>query len=150
VVQTDPATRVATLKAGISPHTVLLSTAAPGASGESAKVRVTAGDGDTIAATVDAAGAGYLVVADSLQQPGWSATVDGKPVTLLPADHAMVAVPVPAGTHQVRLDYTVPGQRTGALLTGGALMVCVGIGALWWWRRRVQSPTTAAPLVVHD
>lgn len=136
VVQTDPAKRVSSLRAGISPNTVLLDTAGPGASGESAKVRVTSADGDTLAADVDAAGAGYLVVADSLQQPGWSATLDGEPVVLLPADHAMVAVAVPAGVHRVVLNYTVPGQRTGIVLTGGALLVCLAISALWWRRRR--------------
>lgn len=136
VVQTDPAKRVASLRAGIGPDTVLLDTAGPAASGEPAKVRVTSADGDTLAADVDAAGAGYLVVADSLQQPGWSATVDGRPAALLPADNAMVAVAVPAGVHRVVLSYTVPGQRTGILLTGGALLVCLAICALWWRRRR--------------
>jgi hypothetical protein len=135
-VLTDPAARVAKLKAGISPDAVVLNIAGPAPSGESAKVRVTADDGDAIAATVDAAGMGYLVVADSLQQPGWSATVDGKPVRLLPADNALVAVSVSAGVHRVELSYTVPGQRTGTVVTGGAFMVCLGIVALWWWRRR--------------
>jgi hypothetical protein len=135
-VLTDPAARVAQLKAGISPDAVVLNIAGPGASGKSAKVQVTVDGGDAIAATVDAAGMGYLVVADSLQQSGWSATVDGKPVTLLPADNAMVAVPVSAGGHRVELSYTVPGQRSGTLVTGIAFMVCLAIGALWWWRRR--------------
>jgi hypothetical protein len=142
-VQTDPAARVAQLKAGISPDAVVLNTAGPVASGKPATVRVTRDDGDTVAATVDAAGAGYLVVADSLQQPGWSATVDGRPATLLPANNAMVAVPVSGGVHRVELSYTVPGQRTGAVVTGGAFLVCLGIVALCWRRRR--SERGAAP-----
>jgi len=145
-VQTDPAARVGQLTAGISPDAVVLNTPGPAASGEPAKVRVTTDDGDTIAATVDAAGVGYLVVADSLQQPGWSATVDGKPATILPADNAMVAVPVAAGVHGVELSYTVPGQRTGALVTGGAFVVCLGIVALWWWRRRSDQSAEPAEL----
>lgn len=138
-VRTDPAARVARLKAGISPHSVVLNVPASAASGKSAKVRVTADDGDTIAATVDAAGMGYLVVADSLQQAGWAATVDGRPVALLPADNAMVAVPVLAGVHHVKLTYSVPGLGTGVLVTGGAFMICLGIVALWWRRRSDQS-----------
>jgi len=145
-VQTDPAARVGQLKAGIGPDAVVLNTPGPATSGEPAKVRVTTDDGDTIAASVDAAGVGYLVVADSLQQPGWSATVDGNPVTLLPADNAMVAVPVSAGVHRVELSYTVPGQRTGALVTGGAFIVCLGIVALWWWRRRSDQGAEPAEL----
>ncbi len=136
LVQPNPVARVAQLKAGIGPDAVVLNTAGPAASGRSASVRVTADDGDTIAVTADASGMGYLVVADSLQQPGWLATVDGKSVRLLPADHAMVAVPVSAGHHQVELSYVVPGQLTGILVTGGGLTVCVGIVAFWWWRRR--------------
>jgi Bacterial membrane protein YfhO len=144
-VQTDPAARVAQLKAGISPDAVVLNTAGPVASGKPATVRLTRDDGDTVAATVDAAGAGYLVVADSLQQPGWSATVDGRPATLLPANNAMVAVPVSAGVHRVELSYTVPGQRTGAVVTGGAFLVCLGIVALWWRRRSERGAAPELP-----
>jgi hypothetical protein len=149
VVQPDPAKRVSSLKAGISPNTVVLDTSGPGASGEPAKVRVTSADGDTLSADVDAAGAGYLVVADSLQQPGWSATMDGKPVALLPADHAMVAVAVPTGVHRVVLSYTVPGQHTGIVVTGAAFFACLAISALWWRRRRrpVNGESTGSGLV---
>ena len=68
--------------------------------------------------------------------------------TLLPANHAMVAVPVSAGVHRVELSYTVPGQRTGTVVTGGAFLVCLGIVALWWWRRR--SGRGAAPGELPD
>jgi len=154
-VQTDPAARVAHLKAGISPDAVVLNTPGPVASGKAATVRVTRDDGDTVAATVDAAGAGYLVVADSLQQPGWSATVDGRPATLMPANNAMVTVPVSAGVHRVELTYTVPGrQRTGTFVTGAAFLVCLGIVALWWRRssrgvalRKRQDTVEASPTV---
>lgn len=133
---TGTVARVAVLKAGISPDAVILDTLGPAASGGPATVRTTTDSGDRIAVTVDAAGMGYLVIADSLQQPGWSATVDGKPVTLVPADNAMVAVPISAGIHQVELSYTVPGQRTGLLVSGGALAVMLGMVALWSRRRR--------------
>jgi Bacterial membrane protein YfhO len=139
LVQIDPAARVAQLKAGISPDAVLLNTAGPVASGRSAGVQVTSQDGDTVAATVHALGAGYLVVADSMQQPGWSAKVDGRPVPLLPAQEAMVAVPVSAGVHRVELSYTVPGQQTGIMVTGGALVVCLGI-VIFGWRRLRRRP----------
>jgi hypothetical protein len=58
-------------------------------------------------------------------------------VTLLPDNNAMVAAPVTAEVHRVRLSYTVPGQRTGTLVAGGAVvMACLGIVALRWrWRR---------------
>jgi Bacterial membrane protein YfhO len=138
-VQTDPNARVAELKAGIGATTVLLDTAAPASENKPATVKVTAGDGDRLAATVNATGAGYLVVADSMQQPGWTATIDGRPTELVPADNAMVAVRVPAGLHQVEMTYTVPGQRSGLLISGASLLA-FGFVLLWWRRPRRAQP----------
>ena len=99
------------------------------ASGRPATVSVTTDDGDTIATRVTAAGVGYLVVADAMQQPGWSVTVDGKDAALVRADHGMVAVAVAAGPHVVEFHYRAPGQRTGfvvSVLATAALLVIVG------------------------
>lgn len=137
-VQTDATARVAELKAGIAPTSVLLNIAAPASENKPATVKVLSGDGDRLAANVDAAGSGYLVIADSMQQPGWSATVDGSSVDLVPANNAMVAVRVPAGLHRVELTYTVPGQRSGLIISGASLLV---IGAILLpWRRRRRRP----------
>jgi len=138
-VQTDATTRVAELKSGIGPTSVLLDTSAPAAEDKPATVKVTAGVGDRLAATVDATGAGYLVVADSMQQAGWAATVDGRPTELVPANNAMVAVRVPAGVHQVEMTYTVPGQRSGLLISGASLLAFAGV-LLWWRRARRAQP----------
>ena len=59
---------------------------------------------------VDAHGAGYLVVADALQQ-GWKATVDGRPAALRPADGAVVAIAVGTGDHVVHLWYDPDGRE---------------------------------------
>jgi hypothetical protein len=49
--------------------------------------------------------------------PAWRASVDGKPVEIRIVDHAMIGIPVPAGRHQVVLEY-VPGKfRLGAGIT---------------------------------
>jgi hypothetical protein len=146
-VQVNATTRVAELKAGIGPTSVLLDIAAPASENKPATVKVSAGDGDRLAATVDATGAGYLVVADSMQQPGWTATIDGKPTELLPADNAMVAVRVPTGVHQVELTYTVPGQRSGILISCASLLVVAALLLLWRRRRASHGhrrPTTPA------
>ncbi len=107
---------------------VVLGAPGPAASGQPAKVSVVTDEGGRISADVDAAGAGYLVVADALQEAGWSVEVDGKPAKLLPADHAMVAVAVPSGTHRVTLTYRAPGQVAGAALTGVAVVLLFGLG----------------------
>jgi len=135
-VQPDSRSRVAELKAGIGPTSVLLDVAAAASDNRPATVTVISGDGDRLAADVDASGSGYLVVADSLQQPGWAATVDGKPATIVPANNAMGAVPVPAGVHRVELTYATPGLRAGLLVSGVSLLVVGGILVLWRRSRR--------------
>lgn len=96
---------------------------------------------DSQTVEVEAPESGYLVLADAVQI-GWQATVDGEPAELLPADHAMGAVRVPAGRHVVRFSFEPPGRRVGAALslasTAGivALLVAPWLGRA---RRRLAS-----------
>jgi hypothetical protein len=120
------------------PGRVVLSSPGPAGDGRPASVRVEEDSTDGSTVRVDAQGAGYLVVADA-DQDGWVATVDGRPADLVPADHAMVAVQVPPGSHEVSLRYTVPGRSRGWLVSavsvlGLALMAL----ATPLWRRRVS------------
>jgi hypothetical protein len=134
VVIPTPSGRVDALAAGIPADEVVLNEAGPQTSGEDAQVMVTADSGDQISAKVTAPGAGYLVVADAMQQPGWSVTVDGKTAKLVPADDAMVAVAVPPGHHRINMSYTAPGEGVGAALTAGGVVVSLSL--LWWDARR--------------
>jgi hypothetical protein len=120
---------------------VVLDSPGPAADGKPAKVSVVTDSGQSISADVDAAGAGYLVIADALQQPGWSVTVDGKKADLVPADHGLVAVAVPSGTHHVTLRYHAPGQLAGAALSGVAILLLFGVGIVQ--RRRRQHLETS-------
>ncbi|HKA85281.1 MAG TPA: YfhO family protein, partial [Acidimicrobiales bacterium] len=106
--------------------TVVLSGPGPRPSGRSADVEVVEDSGDAIRARVDADGDGYLVVADAIQR-GWRAEVDGEAAELRAADHGVVAVAVPAGTHEVRLAYVPPGQRTGIWIAVLSALVLVGL-----------------------
>jgi uncharacterized membrane protein YfhO len=83
--------------------------------------------------TVEAERPGYVVVADALQS-GWVATVDGTDVPLVEADHAGVAVAVPAGLHEVELRYRPRGRSLGLALS--TLTVVGMLVALVWERRR--------------
>jgi len=145
-VQTQAKARVAELKSGIGPTSVLLDIAAPASENKPATVSVTAGDGDRLAANVNATGAGYLVVADSMQQPGWAATIDGNRTKLVPANNAMVAIRVPAGLHKIEMTYTVPGQRSGLLISGASLLAFGTILLMSWRRHRAQQRKSRHPI----
>jgi hypothetical protein len=67
---------------------------------------------------------------------GWRASVDGIEVPVRVADHLMMSVEVPAGTHRVRLAYEDPSIAVG--LAGSA----VGLAALavaWWWAEPISA-----------
>jgi hypothetical protein len=137
----DKVARLTTLANVREPGRVVLDAPGPAASGQPAGIEILRDDTDGSAVRVTASGAGYLVVADAAQD-GWEATVDGRPVELVNADHALVAVPVPAGTHDVALRHTVPGRSTGVLVSGVSLVGLVAMGAATplWRRRRQQVP----------
>ncbi|GGU27667.1 YfhO family protein [Nocardioides albus] len=145
-VVTDGPTRVQRLTEGIPAGTVLLEDdSTPVASGSTAEVEVLRDEPETIRASVTADGAGYLVVADSIARPGWSATVDGRAVDLVAGNHAFAAVPVPDGTHTVTLRYEAPGLRAGAAISSGGVLVLALLlvpAVLRRWRRGREDVAT--------
>jgi hypothetical protein len=76
--------------------------------------------------SVQAPGNGLLVLSE-VHYPGWRAWVDGQPVSLLVADHALRAVPVPAGEHLVELRF-VPTLWTAGLAVSAVSLVAFAIG----------------------
>lgn len=68
---------------------------------------------------------GVLVLSDAYY-PGWSATVDGRPAPILPADLALRAVPLAAGRHRVEMRY-----RSDPLMWGAALSLTGLLGLLF-------------------
>ncbi|MBZ4399242.1 YfhO family protein [Myxococcus sp. AS-1-15] len=89
---------------------------------------------------VEAAAPAVLVVNDALQ-PGWSATLDGASVPILPANVAVRAVEVPAGEHLVVMRYRTPGLVPG--LWVGALTLCALATAMVLARRRAHRITSS-------
>jgi hypothetical protein len=135
-VEPDAARRLSMLRGGrVAPDQVLLSSGAGASHGGHAVVAVVEDGASAISVDVDADGAGYLVVADALQS-GWQATVDGRPADLLAADHAVVAVAVGEGRHTVRLAYAAPYGGAGYWVSGGTVLVLVGLVVFERWRRR--------------
>lgn len=141
VVEPDIPTALNLVASGDAPGVVL---AAPGPppSGGSATVDVTEDSGDAIEVEVDADGDGYLVVADALNDR-WTVTVDGVAADLRIADVGYVAVAVPAGLHEVRLEYRVTADGAGYVMSGGAALVLLGLVVAD--RRRTRRPGGGEP-----
>jgi hypothetical protein len=83
-----------------------------------------------------------VLVRESLA-PGWHARVDGRPVPIHPAAGIFFAVPVPAGTHTIALDYRAPGLTAGLLVAAGWIAVAVTVA---WRLRRARVPGSSVDL----
>jgi hypothetical protein len=126
VVEPDPDRRLALLAGdGLRADQVVLD--APGAPAEGRPGRIDwVTDGlNEFVLDVTAEGAGYLVLADALQV-GWKATVDSAPAQIVPADHGVVAVAVPTGSHRVRLSYPGPVQLVSLAVSGTTAAALLG------------------------
>jgi hypothetical protein len=73
-----------------------------------------------------------LVVISQSYYHNWHAFVDGTPVPLLRANYGFQALQVPAGVHQVNLNYIDEKFRVGLALSLGTLLICAG----WLLRKR--------------
>ncbi len=123
----DPASRRAALADSSLPDsTVVLSEPGPESSGQAAEVSVVSDSGDRVAVDVTANGAGYLVLADSIQS-GWAVVVNGEPARLVQADHAFGAVYLPPGSSLVEFFFVGNGLRAGAVITAAALLVVLTV-----------------------
>jgi hypothetical protein len=81
---------------------------------------------NSIALLVDAPRPG-LVYASESYFDGWTATVNGEPARILPADYAFRAVVVPAGPARVEFHYWPPGLTLGLMISGAAI---IGLAAM--------------------
>ena len=79
------------------------------------------------------AAADTLLVLSQTHYAPWQALVNQQPAPLLRANHAFQAVPIPAGTHDIVIEYRDRAFRLGAFITGGALLLVV---LLWFVRTR--------------
>lgn len=134
VVEPDAATAAGLIAAGEAPE-VVLGEPGPEPSGDAAELHVTEDSGDVVEVQVDAAGEGYLVVADAMYDR-WSVTVDGVPAMLRRADVGFVGVAVPAGQHEVRFAYSLPKGGLGTYTSAAGLLALIGLVVVDRWRSR--------------
>lgn len=138
-VITEAVPRLARLSSDELPdETVVLSAPGPEASGAPAALEVVEDTGDALRIQIDAEGSGYVVIADGLQH-GWEAQLDGRPTLLRHADHALVAVAVPEGEHELVLEYAPKSLSVGAWISGLALAALGGL-VLVTRKNRNRSP----------
>jgi hypothetical protein len=80
-----------------------------------------------------------LLVVRNVWDPGWRATLDGRPVPVLVTDYLLQGVAVPAGRHTVELRYDDPWVGYGLLGSGAALAALAALA--WALRRRPLVPS---------
>ncbi len=90
-----------------------------------------------------ATGARGLLVLSEPYYPAWKAYVDGEPAPLYVADHALRAVPVPAGEHSVELRYESWTLRTGLAVSLAAYLALAVLVASAARRRRKGTGKTS-------
>jgi len=71
--------------------------------------------------------------------PGWHATIDGRPLALLPLSSVMFQARIPAGTHTVELHYWPDSFTVGLVLAAASALGLCGT-LLVGWARRGRSP----------
>ena len=111
-------------------RTALLETDPPNlaapADGSAEEAAIVEHEPDRISLRTRSVAPGLLVLSE-IYDPGWRAEVDGEPVPLHVADHALRAVPLAAGERTVELRYEPPALRLGLAIT---LAVAAGLGTL--------------------
>ena len=93
-----------------------------------------------VSARTQSGAPGWLVFSE-VHDPGWRAWVDGSAAPVLRADLALVAVPVPAGEHEVLLRYTAPWVWRGIAV--GLLGLALWLGLVVTGRRSGVAASTA-------
>lgn len=110
--------------------------------GTTGSVTVIRDEPDSLTFDVTHEGQGLLVVSE-IYSGSWKATVDGKPVDVLQADHALLGIPVGPGTHTVEVRYAPTSLTVGLWTSGiaGAGALVALANAAWatpWLRRRAR------------
>jgi hypothetical protein len=105
------------------------------------------GEGSSESVSFRATEDGSLMFA-RLAWPGYTATVDGKPVAVEDGPAGLLTIHVPAGVHRLTLRHEPPGLSAGVAIFGAAAAMSLAQTVVWLAvgpRRRGRSP---APEVV--
>jgi hypothetical protein len=107
------------------------------------------GKGTSESVSFRAAERGSLMFA-RLAWPGYTASIDGRPVGVQEGPAGLLTIPVPAGDHRVAIHYRPPGLSLGLVIFAAAAAVSLAQTVVWVAtglrrRRRFLAPEAAAP-----
>jgi hypothetical protein len=98
-------------------------------------------EGERVLVKAEAAEPAWLVLTDSFD-PDWTATRNGEPVEILPADGLFRAVPLPPGSWEVEFRYRPARFELGAAASAVSLLLVLGLARRW----RPRSPGQGASI----
>ena len=76
--------------------------------------------------------------------PGWHASIDGKPLTLIRFDRVMLQAKIPAGKHTIELHYWPESFTIGIVIgVGTAIVLVLALAFGGRWTRRHPRPSVA-------
>jgi hypothetical protein len=117
----------------------------PAPSGGGGSIEILDSSTDHLTVVARLAGASILLLTDTYSR-GWRARSLAGSVQetyrLLPADYALMAVPLSAGTHHFRIEYASASFRVGAWISLAALLTCLAAVGLCRLRRRHHTKET--------
>ncbi len=90
-----------------------------------AEARIVSYEPNRLAIETSADKRAALVLSET-NYPGWEATIDGQPTTVITANYLLRALLVPEGKHRVEMRYTAPAARRGAIISALALVFIAG------------------------
>src|SRR5207253_662842 len=76
-----------------------------------------------------------LIVLSEVYYPAWHAYVDGQPTPVYRADHALRAVAVPAGDHDVELRFESATLAAGLAISLATAATLTGLALYTRWRQ---------------
>jgi Bacterial membrane protein YfhO len=101
----------------------------------SGQAKITVDEPEHVEVATDSPSSAYLVLSDTFD-PGWSASLDGKPAPIRPAYVTFRAVFMPPGAHKVVFTYRPAGFQTGLIVTCFGLVIAL---VMLVWPRRLST-----------
>jgi hypothetical protein len=122
-------------------------TGEPGAAGTypgaaACRLRWIRDDPDRLAIDVEAPDRAFVVIADA-DFPGWTSSLDGRPLRIARVNHLVRGVIVPAGVHRLEMHYVPEGWAAGQFTTRAAFAFALVAALAWNAVRRLARPSAA-------